>query len=150
MVGGEDIFADRRSDDLRQPLAAIFLGRGKRRPAGFAELPVRLLEAGRSSDRAVVGPLAAHFVADPVQGLEHFLAEAAGLLENGRDQVGRGVGEARQVGIAADVEHIFEDEARLSLPARRRSASAYLRVSIVLFRTPRGRPAPVNVSRSGH
>ena len=44
VVGGQDIFADRRAEHLRQPLPAIFLWRGQRRPAGLAELLIGLLE----------------------------------------------------------------------------------------------------------
>src|SRR5206468_4421638 len=93
-------------------LAAIFLGRGEGRPSGRDELVVSLLETGRSGDRTVVVALAADFVTDLVQWLKHFLAELSCLLEDCGDEVGRGVGEAGEVGITADVENLVEDEAR--------------------------------------
>src|SRR4051794_7832445 len=113
VVGGKDIFADGGADDLRQPLPAIFLGRSEGRPAGFAELLVCVLEAGRGGYRAIVGALAASFVAYAVQGLKHFLAKSASLFENSRDEVGRGVGEAGEVRVAADVENAIQYEKRV-------------------------------------
>ena len=111
VVGGQHIFADRRADHLRQALPAIFLRCGQSRPAGLAPLPVGFLEAGRSGHRAIIGPLAANLVADLVERLEHLLAELAGLLEHRVDHVGAGVREPGQVGIAADVEDLVENEA---------------------------------------
>ena len=140
VVGGKDIFADCGADDLRQSLAAIFLRRSEGRPACFAELLVSVLEPRRGGDRAVVGALAAGFVADAVQWLKHFLAEAAGLLENGGDEVGRGVGEAWEVRIAADVEDAIQYEKRF-LHRRGIDGHGLTSVSVPILQ-PIGRPAP--------
>jgi hypothetical protein len=110
VVRRQDIFGDRGADDLRQALAAIFLRTGESRPAGFDELVVSLLEAGRSGDRTVVGALAADLVADLVERRQHLGRELPGLFQDRLDQVGSRVGEARQIRVAADVEDVVEDE----------------------------------------
>ena len=53
---------------------------------------------------------AALLVADPVQGREHLLAELRRLPEDRLDHIGRGVGEARQVVVALEVEDVVEEE----------------------------------------
>ena len=75
------------------------------------ELLVGFLEAVGDAHRAVVVALAALLVADLVQGREDFGREFAALVEDRLDQVGSRVGEALQVGIIADVQHLVEDEA---------------------------------------
>jgi len=67
VVGRKDIFGDRGANDLRQPLPAIFLGPGERRPTRFDELLIGFLEARRGNDRAVVVALATNLVANAVQ-----------------------------------------------------------------------------------
>ena len=149
VVGGEDIFADRGADDLRQPLPAIFL----RRRSASASRPrtncsIGLLEARRRR-RPIRRRVRLQPTSSPTRlsGCSTSAAKRAAFLEDRLDQVGRRVGEARQVRIAADVEHVVEDEARF---AHRRGVgrhSAYLRVSSVLLRSRADRPAAVSVRR---
>ena len=123
-----------------RPCPPYSSGAGQGRPAGLDELLVSLLEARRSDDRAVVVALAANLVADAVQRRQHLGSEAARLLEDRLDQVGRRVGEARQVRIAADVQHVVEDEPRL---AHRRGIGGHLltSVSAASIAAPCARPA---------
>ncbi len=110
VVGRKDIFGDCGADDLRQPLPAIFLRAGQRRPSGFDELLIGFLEPRRSDDGAIVVALASDLVADAVERLKHLGGKAARFLEDRLDQVRRRIGKAGQVRIAADVEHVVEDE----------------------------------------
>ena len=110
LVGRQDIFADRGREHLRQALPAIFLGRRQGRPAALAELPVGLLEPGRGGDAAVGVARAAFEVADAVQGREHFGREPPAFAEDGLDDVGRRVGEGREIVIFAKLDDVIEHE----------------------------------------
>ena len=54
--------------------------------------------------------LAALLVADAIERREHVLAEFRRFGEHRFDQVGRGIGKARQVVVAIDVKHIAQQE----------------------------------------
>src|SRR5262249_55243611 len=79
-------------------------------PAALRIGLVGVPEAFRRRDAAVGIALAALDIADPVQRLQHLLAELRCLAEDRLDHVGRGVGEARQGVVALDVENGLEQE----------------------------------------
>jgi len=53
---------------------------------------------------------AAFEIADPVERLQDFFAELGGFTQDSFPHVGGGVGEAGQVIIAVDLEHVVEQE----------------------------------------
>ena len=87
--------------------------------SGGAEMPIQppstiCLKASLKPVGVVTLPslcaLAAFLVADAIERRQHLLAELGGLAEDGLDDVGRGVGEAGQIGIAVDVEDVVQQE----------------------------------------
>ena len=109
-VGRAEIFVDQVGHDLRQALAAEFFRHRHADPAALDELAVGVLEAGRRGHAAVVVAGAAFLVADPVEGGEHLFGELAGFAQDRLDHVGAGVGEARQVAVALELEDVVEQE----------------------------------------
>jgi hypothetical protein len=114
LVRREQIFGDGGGDGLRKALAAILLGRGKRRPAALDEPVPGLLEAGRGRNASVLVAGAAFLVADPVQRRQHFGSEAAALGQDRLDHVRRRILEAGQVRIALEPEDILQHIAGLA------------------------------------
>ena len=125
-------FADGLRERHRQALAAEFGRRRGADPAAFGQPLVGVLESGRRGHRAVRLALAAFLVADAIERRQHVLAEFRRFFEHRLDQIGRGVGKARQVVVAIDVEHIAQQEhhvanrclvsRHVALPAVRSSA----------------------------
>ncbi len=109
-VGGGDEFVHRRRDDEGQALAAIVGIAGKADPAAVGEGLVGVLETFRRGDAAVLVTGAAFPVADPVERQQHLLGEATAFGQHRRDQVGRRLGEAGEVGVAGEAEHVVHDE----------------------------------------
>jgi hypothetical protein len=99
---------------MGQALAAESGIGGERRPARLDQLPIGLLEAGWGGDGAVGMAHAAVRVADLVQRLQHLLEKFCALSQHLIDEVERSLREARQVGVAIDAEHIFEEKAILA------------------------------------
>ena len=114
LVGRQNIFADCGREDLGKPLPAIFLGCAERGPAAFAKLLVGVLEPGRRGDRAIVVTGAAFLVADAIERGQHLGGEAPAFLEDRFDNVGRCVGEGRQIIVAAKLDDMIEDELRVA------------------------------------
>ena len=109
-VGRTAEFMHRGSQDERQSLAAV-IGRGRQpRPPSRDIAPVGFLEPGRRRDGRVGLPQATFAVADPVERLEHLGGEAPTFLQDGGDDVGRSVGEAREIAVAFDAEHVPQQE----------------------------------------
>ena len=113
LIGGVAIFLDRETDHVRQSLSAEFFGCGEQTPARFAIRLIRFLEALRRRHRPVVVARAAFEVARLVDREQHFLAELPRLGQHRLDHVGGRVGEAGQVGIALDSEHVVKEEQRI-------------------------------------
>jgi hypothetical protein len=55
-------------------------------------------------------PLAALEIADAVERLQHLFGELGGLADDRLAHIGRGVGEAGQIIVAIDLEHVVEQE----------------------------------------
>ena len=53
---------------------------------------------------------AAFEIADPVERLQNFFAELGRLTQDGFPHVGGSVGEAGQIVVAVDLEHVVEQE----------------------------------------
>ena len=95
---------------MRQPLAAHFrLGRQKR-PAILDQLLVGFRKAIRRLHAGIVMAHASLLVADRVQGEQNFLCKLAAFVENGIDEVRRGLLETRQVRIILDLQQVLQDE----------------------------------------
>ena len=95
----------------RQALPAIFRRRRQAEPAAFGHLLEGLLETFGGGDPAVVMAGAALEIADPIERLQHFLAELGRFRQNRFPHVGGGVAEARKIIIPVDLEHVVEQEA---------------------------------------
>ena len=109
-VGRAQELVDDLRQDHRQALAAELGRRRDADPAAVDDLLEGVLEARRRRHAAVGRALAAFLVADAIERRQHVLAELRGLAEDRLDHVGRGVGEARQIGIALDVEDVVQQE----------------------------------------
>ena len=116
----------------RQALAAEFGGRRYAEPAAGGQPLIGVLKPGRRRHRAVVVPAAAFLVADAVERREHLFGEFCRLPEHRLDKIGRGFGEAGQIVVAIDVEHVAQQEhhivdgslvARHDVPPRRPPAA---------------------------
>ena len=79
-------------------------------PAALAILAVGLRETGRRGHRAVLVPLAAFDVADPVQGMDETLGEPGAFSEDRREHVGRRLRKTRQVVVALVSEHVEHEQ----------------------------------------
>jgi hypothetical protein len=79
-------------------------------PAALGEPFIGLLESRRGGDAAVLVAVAALLVADAIERREHVLTELCRLREHRFDEVGRGVGETRQVVEAFDMEHVAQEK----------------------------------------
>ena len=112
-IGRAQEFIDHFGQGRRQALAAEFLRHRNADPAAFDDLLEGVLEAGGRGDAAVGMARAAFLVADAVERREHFLAELGRLAQDRLDQIGRGVGKARQVAITVDVEDVIEQKQRV-------------------------------------
>ena len=97
-------------EGIRQALAAVFGRHGEPHPAALGEGLVRALEAWRRRDAPVVVATAALEIAGPVHGSQHLLAEFRALRQHGLDEIGRGVGEARQVVVTLHPEDVVQQE----------------------------------------
>ena len=95
-VGAVDHLDAGGADRLRQALAAELDRMLQALPAAFAELPERLLEAGRRRHGAVV-PGRRVDVAFAVERRQHLAAEARAFLEHGLRRLEAGVLEAGQL-----------------------------------------------------
>ncbi len=110
-VGRRGHLVEGQAQDPRQALTAPLGVHCERAPARLHHALVGVGEAGGGPDRAGGGiVLAALLVAHRVQRLQHPLAEAGGLLEQLAGQLGRGVGEAGQAGMALEVQDLVEQE----------------------------------------
>ncbi len=109
-VGGAEEFVDDLGQHARQALAAEFGRHRDADPAARDDLLEGVLEAVRRGDAAVGMARAALLVADPVERRERVLAELGRFAQNGLDQVGRGVGEAGQIGMTLDMEDVAQQE----------------------------------------
>ena len=56
---------------------------------------------------------AAFAVADAIERGEHLFAELGRLAQHGLDHIGRGVGKARQIAVAVEVEDVVQQEQRI-------------------------------------
>ena len=95
---------------MGQALAAVVGISPEGRPAALDELGVGLLEALGRGDRIVRMPGTAFLVADDVERGEDLGGEARGFLENLLDDIDLGVGEARQIGVLVDLQHVAQEE----------------------------------------
>ena len=114
LVGRQDIFADRRRDDVGKPLPAKFLRRRQRRPAALAELLIRRLEPGRRGHRSVGVPGAAFMITDLVERGQNLGGEPPALGQDRLDQIGSRAGEPGKVRIMAKLNDMIEDELRVA------------------------------------
>ena len=109
-VGRAAELMHRGGQDERQTLAAMF-GRGREpRPASRDIASVGFLEPGRRRDGRVGLPQATFAVADPIERLQHLGGESPSFLQDGGDDVGRGLGEAREIAVSLDAEHVPQQE----------------------------------------
>ena len=125
-VGRAQELVDDLRHDRRQALAAEFERRRYSDPAAFDQLPEGVLKARRRGHAAVGRAFAAFLVADAIERRQHMLAQFCSLAEHRLDDVGRGVREAGQVGVALDVEDVVQQELRVldrRLVARHRLSS---------------------------
>ena len=122
--------------------AAKFGGRAQAAPAAFAIGLVGFLESLGRAHHAIL-EMAAFLVARLVEGLQHFLAELAGIGQDVVDQVGRQVLELRQVAMLFDLQEFVDQEADNPRPARDRWACG--NPLVMLFLT----PGPVNRKAAG-
>ncbi len=109
--GGE--FLHHGVERHRQALAAEFLGRREAEPAAGDIGVVGGAEALGRGDAPVRMTPAALLVAREIGGRQRRLAQLRPLAQDGRDHVRRRVGEAGQVGVAGELEHVVEDEQRV-------------------------------------
>ena len=112
-VGRAEEFIDQLGQGARQALAAE-LGRHRNAdPAALHQLLERLLETGGRGHAAVGLARAAFSVADAVERGEDFLAELRSFAQHRLDEIGRGVGKARQIAVTLEVENVIEQEQRV-------------------------------------
>ena len=111
----QKIFGDRGRDDVRQALPAIFL---RRRQASSSRRRTNWSQASLKPGGVVTDPSSLRLQPSSsptrLSGCSTSSQKLAALVEDRLDQVGRGVGEARQVRIAAELQHMVEDEARFA------------------------------------
>src|SRR6185312_7158750 len=82
-------------------------------PAALDQLPEGILEAGGRGDAAVGAADAAFAVAGAVERGQNLLAELRRLAQNGFDNIGRGVGKARQITVTVEMEDVVQQEQRV-------------------------------------
>ena len=109
-VGGGLELCHRLGQHHRQALAAIFGRRGETEPAAVGQLTERLLEAFRRGDAAVLVASAAFEVADPVERLQHLLADSRRLAEDRLADIRGGVAKSGKVVVAVHLEDVVEQE----------------------------------------
>ncbi len=102
--------ANRLREHARQALAAEFGGRRSADPAALGQALVRILESRGRGNAAVIVALAAFLVADAIERRQNVLAEFCGFREHRFEQIGRGVGKARQIVVAIDVKYVGQQE----------------------------------------
>ena len=95
---------------MRQALAAEFGIAGEADPAALDQRLIRLPEAGGRGHGAVIAPLAAFEVSDPVEGLNDLLDEFRALAQDRLDDIDRRLREARRIRIPGVVEHVVQQE----------------------------------------
>ena len=101
---------DRGAQQMRQALAAVLRRLDEAVPAVVAELPVRILETGRGLHRAVGQPPRALAIAGGIERIEHVGREFRRLVEDRRDDVGRGLLVAGQAGHLIEPGELVHDE----------------------------------------
>jgi hypothetical protein len=109
-VGGAEEFIDQLGQNRRQTLAAKFFRHRNADPTTFGQLPVGILEAGGRGDAAIVVARTALLVAHPIERGEHLFREPRGLAQYRLDHIGRGLGKARQIAVAVDMEDVVDQE----------------------------------------
>ena len=111
LVGARHEFLECEAKNVRHALAAEFLGLRKRAPARLAELVEGFLEPLGRGDRTVLVAGTTFLVARLIDRGENLGAELAAFVDHGIGHVGAGRFEARQFGIALEIEHLIDDEA---------------------------------------
>ena len=97
-------------DHMRQALAAIGLLGPERRPAALHQGLVGGLEPVWRPDGVIGAPDAALLVAHGVQGREHLAGEPTAFLDDLGHHIHRGLGKARQVAVALDLQDVAQQE----------------------------------------
>ena len=114
LVRRDRIFAQGDAEEMRQALSSIFRRGRNPHPTALDKGLVGFLEPFGRDHRTVRQAPAALTIPRQVQRLQHFLGEFAALAQHRLDDVDRRLGEARQVAVTLEVEHVAQEEERVA------------------------------------